>query len=241
MTDWAGDLANDLDDLDEAGWSSLEQLSRALRVGELDLPATLVAVLKAAVALVDAAESAGLNLFVKGKFTPQAVLGDAVPALDELQQRTGIGPCIDASREQTTIEITDTRSDDRWPGFAAKAVELGVLSMLCVPLWVDDRRLGSLSLFAPIPDAFGDVAKSVAGLYATHAALALADANRTEQLRRVAANRDVIGQAKGILMARRGLPADDAFAVLVATSQKLNRKVVEIAEVVAATGELPSS
>ena len=230
-----------LEGLDEAGWSCLEQLSRALRVGEVDLQGTLVAVLEAAVTLVDAAESAGLNLYVKGKFTPQAVHGEAAPALDELQQRTNSGPCIDASREQCTIELIDARSDDRWPAFSAMAVELGVLSMLCVPLWVDDRRLGSLSLFAPTPDAFGDVAKNVARLYATHAALALADASRTEQLRRVAANRDLIGQAKGILMARRGLPADDAFAVLVAASQNLNRKVVEIAEVVAATGEVPSS
>ncbi|MBJ7337068.1 GAF and ANTAR domain-containing protein [Mycolicibacterium sp.] len=234
-----GGLAESLLDVDDAAWSSLDQLSRALRVADASLEDTLAAVLHAAVEFVSGAEAAGLNLFVKGKFTPQAVLGTAPPILGAFQQRTSAGPCIDASREQCPIDVVDTRSEDRWPPFAARAVELGVLSMLCVPLWVDDRRLGSLSLFAPKPAAFDEFSKNVASLYATHAALALADAQRTELLRRVVANRDVIGQAKGVLMARRGLPADDAFGLLVQASQRLNRKLVEIAEAVATTGELP--
>ena len=232
-------LAEALADLDEGTWSSLEQLGRMLRVEEAGLHGTLVAVLTAAVGLIDGAEAAGVNLFEKGKFVPQAVLGAAPPLLDALQQRTGTGPCIDASREQRTIEVTDTRSDERWPEWSRRAVELGVQSMLCVPLWVDERRLGSLSLYAPTTDAFGAASRQLAGLYATHAALALADAQRTEQLQRMVANRDVIGQAKGILMATRGLPAEDAFAALVSASQRLNRKVVDVAEVVARTGAIP--
>lgn len=234
-------VAEGLADLDDVTWSSLEQLGRVLQVQEAGLQATLVAVLTAAVELIDGAQAAGLNLYEKGKFAPQAVLGVAPPQLDELQQRTGVGPCIEASREQCTIALTDTRRDERWPTFTAAAVRLGVLSMLCVPLWVDDRRLGSLSLYAPTAEAFTGAATRLAGLYATHAALALADAQRTEQLHRVIANRDVIGQAKGILMATRGLRAEEAFDVLVTTSQRLNRKLVEVAEVLAATGALPTT
>ena len=235
------EIAAGLTDLDETAWSSLEHLSRVLRVQESGLDGTLVAVLTAAVELIDGAQAAGVNLFERGKFVPQVVLGAAPPILDELQQRTGVGPCIEASRDQRTIEVPDMCGDDRWPVFAKRAVELRVSSMLCVPLWVDERRLGSLSLYASTARAFGTSATRLAGLFATHAALALADAQRTEQLRRVIANRDVIGQAKGILMATQGLRAEDAFAVLITTSQHLNRKLVDVAETVASTGTLPTS
>ncbi|MCV7014336.1 GAF and ANTAR domain-containing protein [Mycolicibacterium madagascariense] len=241
MTSLMHDVAEGLGDLPEETWSSLGQLSRALHIADdAGLDATLVAVLAAAVGLIDGAQAAGLNLFEKGKFIPQAVLGSTPPPLDELQKRTGVGPCIDASREQTTIEITDTRHDDRWPDFTALAEEVGVSSMLCVPLWVDQRRVGSLSLYSPTVAAFSPSATQLAGLYATHAALALAQAQRAEQLQRVVASRDLIGQAKGILMATRGWRAQEAFDALVDTSQRLNQKVVDIAEAVATTGQLPA-
>lgn len=46
---------------------------------------------------------------------------------------------------------------------------------------------------------------------------------------RAVQNRDLIGQAKGILMVREGCSADDAFLMLVEASQRRNVKVVEIA------------
>jgi AmiR/NasT family two-component response regulator len=49
-------------------------------------------------------------------------------------------------------------------------------------------------------------------------------------LHRAIVSRDVIGQAKGILMARQGLDADAAFGLLRRTSQDLNVKLVDIAE-----------
>jgi AmiR/NasT family two-component response regulator len=49
------------------------------------------------------------------------------------------------------------------------------------------------------------------------------------QLRRALQSRDVIGQAKGILMERRGISADEAFAVLRAASQSLNVKLTQVA------------
>jgi len=42
--------------------------------------------------------------------------------------------------------------------------------------------------------------------------------------------RDVIGQAKGILMERQRLSAGDAFDLLRRASQRLNRKLADIAE-----------
>jgi AmiR/NasT family two-component response regulator len=49
-------------------------------------------------------------------------------------------------------------------------------------------------------------------MLATLAALALAEAQRTDQLRTAISNRDLIGQAKGILMERYKINADAAFS-----------------------------
>jgi AmiR/NasT family two-component response regulator len=53
-------------------------------------------------------------------------------------------------------------------------------------------------------------------------------------------NRDVIGQAKGILMERHGVTADAAFGVLSRVSRAENLKLAEIARGLAETGKLPS-
>jgi GAF domain-containing protein len=229
-----------LDDIDPRTWSTLDRLSRALHVGQSELQPTLDAVLRSACELVAGADAAGLNLYVRGKFQPQAVLGEAPHELDLLQQASGVGPCIDASRDQATIHVVDMQAETRWPDFAARAVELGVLSMLCVPLWVDELRLGSLSLYATTTAAFEGSAPNLAGLLATHAALALSDAQRAEHLQQALVNRDMIGQAKGILMALHRITADQAFERLSVASQALNMKLARLAEIVAATGELPS-
>jgi AmiR/NasT family two-component response regulator len=52
-------------------------------------------------------------------------------------------------------------------------------------------------------------------------------------------NRDIIGQAKGILMERHGITADAAFSVLSRVSQAENIKVAEIARRLVETGKLP--
>ncbi len=228
-----------IEELDLATWSALDSLSRALHVKEADLGRTLDAILGAATRVVSEAGAASINLLVKGKFEPQAALGDAPHQLDQLQVASGVGPCVDASREQTTIRVDDFAAERRWVDYAQLALRLGVRSMLCVPLWVDDVRVGSLSLYGSSAQAFGEQAPNLAGLFATHAALALADAQRTEHLRQALINRDVIGQAKGILMERHRLTPDQAFAVLARASQDTNRKLVDVAEALTATGALP--
>lgn len=228
-------------DVDPQAWSALDRLSRALHVRGADLQQTLEAILRSACEVVPGADVAGLNLLVRGKFVPQAVFGEAPHQLDLIQQATAVGPCIDASRDQEPIKSTDLSTETRWPEFAARGMELGVQSLLCVPLWVDDTRLGSLSLYSTSSQtAFDDHARMLAELFAMHAALALADAQRVTHLRQALANRDVIGQAKGILMTRLGITADAAFARMSSASQTLNIKLVKVAEAVSMTGELPA-
>jgi len=63
--------------------------------------------------------------------------------------------------------------------------------------------------------------------------------DKVEGLEEALVSRDVIGQAKGILMERLHLTSDQAFEELRAASQKANRKVRDIAAQLADTGEWP--
>jgi putative methionine-R-sulfoxide reductase with GAF domain len=143
-----------LEILDPASWSALDRIGRVLHVKEADLPGTLEAIVVTAVNTIDNARYAGVNLLDHGRFLPQAVAGQPPLTLDALQQKTGTGPCIDSSRDQVTLRVDDVATDTRWPVYAKLATSLGVASMLCVPLWVDDQRLGSVSLYGIEPHGF---------------------------------------------------------------------------------------
>ena len=216
-------------------------LARALHVEDARLEPTLNAITAHAAAAHPAARDAGLILLTGGKLTPQATTGRAPQLLDMKQQETGRGPCIEAAREQTLICVNDLQRDPRWPEFSAEARACGVSSMLCAPLWVNERTLGTLSLYAPQSAAFGEHDKRIIELFATLAALALAEAQRTGHLRAALLNRDVIGQAKGIIMERYDVDADAAFSTLKRVSQDRNMKLHEIARQVTEIRELPDT
>jgi GAF domain-containing protein len=221
-----------------ASWSVLEQIARALRVPEAGLQATLDAMARTAVETIGPAKYAGVNLYEQGKFVPQAVVGEPPLILDVLQQETGTGPCIDSSRDQVTIRVDDIATETRWPKYTERALALSVASMLCVPLSVNEQQLGSVSLYATDRAGFTLADEYVARLFASQAALALAEAHRADQMRQALSSRDVIGQAKGILMERHRITADEAFRLLSKHSQQVNRKLADVARALAESGTL---
>lgn len=231
--DWQG-----LQELRDEAWSVLERLARALHVRNAELQPTLEAIVSTAVHTIGSAQYAGLILLVRGELIPQATDGGPPHILDVLQQELGTGPCIDAAREQVVVQVDDLAADQRWPTLAERAIPVGVASMLCVPLRVDQSRLGALSLYSEWPRAFSEQDLRLTTLFATHAALALSDAQRTEQLQNALRNRDLIGQAKGILMERGRVTADEAFRHLAQVSQSANLKLTTVAQHLIDTGEL---
>ncbi|MHA7146826.1 ANTAR domain-containing protein [Arthrobacter sp. TmT3-37] len=61
---------------------------------------------------------------------------------------------------------------------------------------------------------------------------------KVEQLQEALASRDLISQAKGILMGRLKISADEAFALLCQTSNQTNVKLYEIAQRVVHEGSI---
>ncbi len=137
---------------------------------------------------------------------------------------------------------------DRWPAFAASAVDHGIQSSLSLPLTVRAEIVGALNMYSPTPDAFDPHSVDLAQRFAEQAAVAISNADvywrtyaLTQHLEVALENRDRIGQAKGVLIATNRITADAAFDKLRRTSQNLNIKLREVADYVVRTGQLPES
>ncbi len=103
--------------------------------------------------------------------------------------------------------------------------------------------MGALNLYSTSPDAFDEADVALASVFAAHAAVAMSAARREENLERKADSRDLIGRAKGILMARSNLDDEQAFQLLRRASQRLNVKLIKVAEQVVegtSPGDLPA-
>jgi GAF domain-containing protein len=160
---------------------------------------------------------------------------------DQAQYETGEGPCLEALRHHETIVIDDLATETRWPAYRARALELGVRSMISFRLFALEDTMGALDFYSATPHAYDRSSRIVGQVVASHAGVALKAAITEAGLDAAIRTRDVIGQAKGIIMERRALTADAAFAELRSLSQQQNRSVRAIAENITATGELPPS
>ncbi len=156
--------------------------------------------------------------------------------VDRMQERFGEGPCLDAAAGDSMVLCNDLRDDARWPRFAEAAVAAGVHSTMSFQLYTHDKRMGALNLFGNEPQAFTAQSQAVGAMFATHAAVALITNDERLQFKSALASRDIIGQAKGMIMERFGVDAVRAFELLTKVSQNTNRRVAEIAEELVARG-----
>jgi GAF domain-containing protein len=128
-------------------------------------------------------------------------------------------------------------SDKRWPRFGGRVARLGVHSALSLPLTVEDQLIGAINAYAHTRDAFAEHAVRLASQFAAPAAVSLYNARlltdateRAAQLQRALVSRTAIDQAIGIVRARTGVSAEQAFDRLVRLSQTENTKLRVVAE-----------
>ena len=206
-----------------------------------DPHSTLVEIVRAAVQLIPGSEQGSVSTVVgRRHLQSQVASGELARTLDELQQHTGQGPCLDAVYQNETVLVTDLAAETRWPQFTELACSAGARSLLAFQLYVDGDNLGALNLYAGSAGAFGDESEHIGLLFASHAALAYDAAQTKSGLARSVATRQLIGQAQGILMERHKVTADQAFAMLVQVSQHSNTKLRDIAERLVHSGMLPT-
>ena len=226
---------------------ALERLGR-LSLRELSMEGLLQTVADLTKTVMPGHTEVSVTLLVKDSPSTVASTGQLATDLDESQYERGHGPCLHAARTGELTEIGDTRTDSRWPDYMPRAAEHGALSSLSVPLVIDDdgQLAGGLNIYAREPHAFDEDSRTAATRFAPYAAVAAGNlhayrsaVDRADNLQTALEARGVIDQAKGILMARHKLTADQAFQVLVRMSMKTNRKLRAVADDLVHTGELP--
>ncbi len=218
-------------------WSVVEHLVRNFRASSADETELVTRVCAEAVRLIEPAGHAGVILTGGRRHLAIVAATDEIPRrLDEFQQRSGSGPCLTAAHDQAVVRIEDVVTDTRWAAFAAAARSGGVRAMLCLPLRLDETTYGTLSLYAPVSHSLTPSTEPIARVLATLAAITLSETRRITNFERALSSRDIIGQAKGIIMNSQRVTAETAFRMLTCESQARNIKLVDLALKIAETG-----
>jgi hypothetical protein len=224
--------------------SRLLQLARSDLARELtedaDPDQLIVRVAMLAARLIPGATGCAIGLTAGGDAA--AVLAETDPlgtTIIAADAAADSSPGADVMGRHGTLRIDDMRTEARWPHFCADMVAAGVLSLAVCDLPVTRRSRGILLVYSPAPGAFDDVAELMLPVFASRASIALGHRNSLHTLGKAIGNRQLIGQATGILMERYRITADDAFGRLVRASQTSQLKLHRVADLVVRTGQEP--
>lgn len=199
----------------------LEQLAEiAHRLSEAEsVDGLLQRVVDLGAGYLDGCDGASLMLIGRDRTISTPAYSSRVADESDLAQyEADQGPCLDALRDHAVHMIDDLETEVRWPTYRALALKLGVRSMLSYRLYAKGRTFGALDFHSQRPNVSSPFSKLIGQVFASHAGVALKGAITEAGMERTIASRDIIGQAKGILMARRSLTAADAFNTLRALS-----------------------
>jgi transcriptional regulator with GAF, ATPase, and Fis domain len=191
---------------------------------------TLARVTALAVDLIDGADYADVMLIEGATFRSVAPSASVVSDLDRVQRQFNEGPCLDAATSTSTIRSDDLATEPRWPRFAAVALDAGINSALSFQLFTHRHGGGALNLLSKQRNSFSVDGETIGAMLATHAAIALMEADRRKQFESALASRDLIGQAKGMIMKEFSVDAVAAFELMVKLSQDTNTVLRTVAQ-----------
>ncbi|MGH8868347.1 MAG: GAF and ANTAR domain-containing protein [Actinomycetes bacterium] len=213
----------------------LQDIARQLYVSE-DLEASLLRLTQLATQMLGGCDVASVSLLDGDHLVTVAATEPVAHQLDQMQYDEGEGPCVYTAVGEHWVYTPSLADDERWPRFSRRvAKEFGMGSLLaCQLARIDDpeHKAGAINLYSRRPDAFSDSDGMIGLLIGAHAGVLVDAARQHAGLRRALESRDVIGQAKGILMAQRGISEQEAFDQLVEVSQQFNIKLRDLARMV---------
>lgn len=159
-----------------------------------------------------------------------------VVVLDSYQYGSGEGPCLEAATSGRPVRATAADATLRWPKFSSAIAQQQVRSFLSAPITLETKGIGSLNVYSRTEQGFDVADEVLLRVFVMAVEGTVFNAQRAEQalfelegLREAMRSRATIEQAKGMVMAIRGINADDAFEVLATQSQNENVKLAVIA------------
>ncbi len=172
-----------------------------------------------------------------GRRLTAAATDDVVARADALQYELGQGPCLTAWEERTVVRVDDLSREDRWPEWVREVSGTGLRASLSTAVVAGAEALGAMKVYASEPGAYGEREERLLAMFATQAAVLLANMRTAEDARRVSDRlkdalhgREVIALAKGIIICRDGADERTAFLVLADLAQRRRKTVRETAE-----------
>ena len=206
---------NDEPDVLENAVRSLSQLLLA----EETLEATHGRVASLACRTLPACDLASVTMINDGRPSTPVQTEPLAADLDSVQYRSRRGPCLEAYQVAQGRPGEALRERRPVAGVQHRGREgRGPARCSPFPSWPTGEPLGALNLYSKSSTGYDEAAEETALLFSQQAAVACANAEvywrtytLTEHLREALESRDVIGQAKGILMARRNCTAEAAF------------------------------
>jgi GAF domain-containing protein len=222
--------------------AAIARAVRAMQGHHDSIDRTLLAAVAAAADVTPGATSAAVSLADRGeKLRRSAGSDELARKINAVQAEAAEGPAFAALRDHCSIRIDDLTAEPRWPTFTPRAAAAGAASLLSFWMSVEDGSVGVLTLCATVKHAFTDPSEQIGSALATHAAATIAGAQHEAGLQVAADHRDLIGQAKGIVMERYKMTGDEAFTLLARASQFGNLRLYEVAKRLVATGDFPST
>lgn len=189
-----------------------------------------------AVELVSGATTVDVSVVTGSKVVPIARSGVPLDEVDILMADCGEGPPFTAI-EASPVVAPALGSDPRWPTFGPRASGRGVTGAISVGIELGHEPCAMTFWFSG-DGSVDDTVELHALLIASLLGAAAPFATEASNLHRALRSRDVIGQAKGILMERHRVTEDGAFEMLVDASSRSGRKLISIAERLASTGKV---
>ncbi|MFA9446070.1 GAF domain-containing protein [Egicoccus sp. AB-alg6-2] len=130
------------------------EFTRAL-LDEYDLSELLHRITDHAVTVVEAT-GAGIMLARGDSLEFAAASDEVVTAVERIQDRNQSGVCHEAFMKNTTLVVADLEQVDGWPEYRSRALELGLRSVLGLPLNARGTTIGVLNVYRDRPGPWSD-------------------------------------------------------------------------------------
>ena len=208
-------------------------------VGEYD-PVEFIASLTDRTATLTGTEAVGVVLADRrGELHYMGSSSEGAHLLELLQLQQQEGPCLDAyGSGEMVVEQDLEKATVRWPTFAPRALELGVHSMVAIPMRMHDSVIGAMNLFGgekPLDKEDAALVQSLADLATVGLMQArnLAEAEvRASQLQTALDKRVVIEQAKGAVATTFGTDVQQAFELMRGHARSKRMQLTELAHMI---------
>ena len=201
--------------------------------------ADLAELLEAAARVCADALRADVTIALGSPLSPEQVASSSQLAqvCDGAQLMVGDGPSVQSYATRATVASADLAADERW-GSLRERLPAGVGAVAATSIESGGRAIGTLTVYgrqqvAMVVESVELLAVTLVGVL--HEVQLLGELARLESdMEQALRSRSVIDQAKGILMAAKGIDADAAFEHLVGLSSTHHVKVRVIAEQIVA-------